>query len=205
MKKAAKFEVGKAIADASEGRIVLEVQDGIAVLKGDFTRKERKPLRFKKGAGWRYAVVDGVETWKLNIRSLAEADAVNTLAESAAEPKRESAKKPSGKTAKKPSAKSAGKTSAKSDGQPSRKKTLKPAELEGATVAFTGRMFRIVRKDVEKIARSKGLKVAHGLTRGTQFLVKGGFAHDKELVETAKAKGVRIVEENEFLNALYAL
>lgn len=67
MKKAEKFEVGKAIASNSDGRIALAIEDGVAVLRGTFTRAERKPLRFKKGAGWRYKMVDGVETWSLRV------------------------------------------------------------------------------------------------------------------------------------------
>lgn len=67
MKKAEKLEIGKAIAAESDGRIRLAIEDGVAVLRGQFTRAERKPLRFKKGAGWRYKVVDGVETWSLRV------------------------------------------------------------------------------------------------------------------------------------------
>lgn len=67
MKKAEKFEVGKAIAEQSNGLIELTIEDGVATLRGEFTRAQRKPLRFKKGAGWRYKMVDGVETWSLRV------------------------------------------------------------------------------------------------------------------------------------------
>lgn len=72
MKKAEKFEFGKQIAASSDGRIRLSIEDSVAVLSGEFTKAERKGLRFKKGAGWRYKVVDGVETWRLYVGNLVE-------------------------------------------------------------------------------------------------------------------------------------
>ena len=67
-----KYEAGKAVAQASEGRIALTIEDSVATLRGEFTRKDRAPLRFKKGAGWRYKVADGVETWRLYVGNLVE-------------------------------------------------------------------------------------------------------------------------------------
>lgn len=84
MKKAEKFEVGKRVAAESNGLIELTVEDGVATLRGEFDKHSRKPLRYKKGAGWRYKMVDGVETWSLRVEPRAKQQA-----EPKAEPKPE--------------------------------------------------------------------------------------------------------------------
>ena len=87
-----KYEIGKAVAQASEGRIALTIEDSIAVLRGEFTRKDRKPIRYKEG-GWRYHSDDSGEFWTLNVSRIA--DKLGQERESAAEPKAERQVEPS--------------------------------------------------------------------------------------------------------------
>lgn len=136
-KTAKKYETGKRVAEASDGRITLEVVDGIATLKGEFTRADRKPLRFKKGAGWRYRLVDGVETWSLNVSRLAEAASVESLkpaAKSTAKASAKSAGKSSRKSSRKASGKTSRKASAKSAAEPSAKTSDEASAVEVGTV-----------------------------------------------------------------------
>ncbi len=101
-----KFEIGKAVANASEGRIKLTIEDSVAILRGEFTRKDRKPIKYKTG-GWRYHFDDGAEFWTLNVSRIigqldpsaksANEQKVEPKAKSSAEPKPESAAKPSRK------------------------------------------------------------------------------------------------------------
>ena len=86
MKKAEKFEVGKRVAAESNGLIELTVEDGVATLRGEFDKHSRKPLRYKKGAGWLYHKDANGEFWTLNVSKLAEPKAEAPKAEKA-EPK----------------------------------------------------------------------------------------------------------------------
>ena len=107
-----KYEIGMAVANASEGRIKLTIEDSVATLRGEFTRKDRKPIKYKTG-GWRYHFEDGAEFWTLNVSRIigqldpsaksANEPKVEPMAKSSAEPKPESAAKPSRKSGKKPS------------------------------------------------------------------------------------------------------
>lgn len=107
-----KFEIGKAVANASDGRIKLTIEDSVATLRGEFTRKDRKPIKYKTG-GWRYHFEDDAEFWTLNVSRIigqldpsaksANEPKVEPKAKSSAEPKPESAAKPSRKSGKKPS------------------------------------------------------------------------------------------------------
>jgi hypothetical protein len=104
-----KYEIGMAVANASEGRIKLTIEDSVATLRGEFTRKDRKPIKYKTG-GWRYHFEDGAEFWTLNVSRIigqieksANEPKVEPKAKSSAEPKPESAAKPSRKSGKKPS------------------------------------------------------------------------------------------------------
>lgn len=184
-----RYEIGKAVAEQSEGRITLTIENSIATLRGEFTRKDRQPIRYKNG-GWRYRKDDSGEFWTLSVKRIAD----KLEGETAAKSSRSS----SAKSSRKSSRKSSKKTSAKSSG----KKYVTPEELEGKTVIFTGRMFRMTRKDVEQKSRRKGMKVSHAFSSCTSFLVKGGFECDEKMVEEAKKRGVRVLGENEFLNAL---
>lgn len=113
-----KYEIGMAVANASEGRIKLTIEDSVATLRGEFTRKDRKPIKYKTG-GWRYHFEDGAEFWTLNVGRIidqlnepsaesANEPKVEPSAKSSAEPKPESAAKPSRKSGKKPSRKPKG-------------------------------------------------------------------------------------------------
>lgn len=88
-----KYEAGKRVAMESEGRIALTIEDSVATLRGEFTRKDRAPLRFKKGAGWRYHSDDSGEFWTLNVSRIA--DKLGQERESAVEPKVERQVEPS--------------------------------------------------------------------------------------------------------------
>ena len=98
-----KYEIGKAVANASEGRIELTVEDSIATLRGEFTRKDRQPIKFKAG-GWRYHKDDSGEFWTLNVGRII--DQLNEpSAEQADEPKVETSAEPKSKTSAKLAAK----------------------------------------------------------------------------------------------------
>lgn len=65
-----KLEIGKAVADNSDGRIVLSIENSIAYLRGEFTRADRQPIRRKNG-GWSYCRDEsGNEFWTLSVGRL---------------------------------------------------------------------------------------------------------------------------------------
>ena len=94
-----RYETGKRVAEQSDGRITLAIEDGVAVLRGEFTRKDRQPIRYKNG-GWRYRKDDGGEFWTLSVRRIAD----KLDGESAAKPSRKSAAKSSDEPQVEPSA-----------------------------------------------------------------------------------------------------
>lgn len=89
-----RYEIGKAVAEQSEGRITLTIEDSIATLRGEFTRKDRQPIRYKNG-GWRYRKDDSGEFWTLSIKRIADKLEGETAAKSSDEPQVEPSAEPS--------------------------------------------------------------------------------------------------------------
>lgn len=68
--------------------------------------------------------------------------------------------------------------------------------LEGKTVAFTGRLEAVSRKQAAAIARELGASVSLTVSRDTDLVVAGNDASHK--LDAAGKKGIPVVSETEF-------
>jgi DNA ligase (NAD+) len=71
--------------------------------------------------------------------------------------------------------------------------------ITGKGVVFTGKMEQGSREDMQAMARRLGAKVQTSVTGKTDFLVCGSKVGAKK-IESAKAKGVEIMSESEFMD-----
>lgn len=73
--------------------------------------------------------------------------------------------------------------------------------IAGAIIVFTGTMLQGKRGDMEKHAKSLGAKVAKSVTGKTTYLVAGTKVGETK-INSAKAKGVSVLSEEEYLNLI---
>jgi len=66
MKTMEKFEIGKNVAKQSDGRIELSVENSVAYLRGEFTRKDRQAIKYRNG-GWKFHRDESGEFWTLSV------------------------------------------------------------------------------------------------------------------------------------------
>lgn len=71
--------------------------------------------------------------------------------------------------------------------------------VKGKGIVFTGKMEQGSREEMQAMARSLGAKVQTSVTGKTDILVCGLKVGAKK-IEAAKLKGIRIMDENEYLN-----
>lgn len=76
----------------------------------------------------------------------------------------------------------------------------RPLQLEGHVVVFTGSMNYGTREDVEELAEECDCEVHRSVTRTATLLVCGSKPGESK-VKKAKARGVRVITEAEFLVA----
>ena len=98
----------------------------------------------------------------------------------------------------------ANRKSAKKMAESEKSAELLAEAISGKTVVFSGEMLRITHKGAESWCRKKGLKVSHGLTKNTDYVVIG-CNYDEDMVRKAEKNGVGVIKANPFFNAMHKL
>ena len=76
----------------------------------------------------------------------------------------------------------------------------KGSAFEGMTVVVTGKLESLSRDEAEEIIEKNGGKAASSVSKKTSLLVCGTDAGNK--LDKAKALGVKIIDESEFLKMI---
>ena len=81
--------------------------------------------------------------------------------------------------------------------KPVEKSRPKDTSLAGKSFVFTGTMSRLTRSEAKEIAESLGASATDSVTKTTDYVVAGESPGSK--IEKARASGIKIIDEKEFL------
>jgi DNA ligase (NAD+) len=81
--------------------------------------------------------------------------------------------------------------------RPIEKSRSRDARLAGMSFVFTGTLSRLTRNEAKEIAESLGASTTESVTKTTDYVVAGESPGSK--IEKARASGIKIIDEKEFL------